>query len=243
MDLVLHKFRPLYGMPSASPFGVKLECYLRMASIPHTTRLIGGRPRSATGKGPYIERDGEFIADSGLIIAQLEKERGHPVDGRLTLAQRGESLAFQRMMEEHLYWVAVYARWIDPERRSEIVGYIHALLRLPRPVATVVEMIARRTMRQSLHRQGLGRHPPETIWAMGAADIQALAHWLGQKQYCFGDTPTVVDACLYAFVGCLIGTPWEFPLTEVTRRHGNLVAHAGRMHTRYFPELKPLPGL
>ena len=43
--------------------------------------------------------DGKIMADSGLIIDHLERTNGHRLDGRLTLAQRAESLAIQRMLE------------------------------------------------------------------------------------------------------------------------------------------------
>ena len=88
-----------------------------------------------------------------------------------------------------------------------------------------------------LRGQGLGRHAPEVIWQMGVADIQALAHWLGNRHWGFGEEPTTFDACLAAFVGNIIRTPWNNPLTTATLKHASLVAHFERMMARCFPEL------
>ena len=106
--ITLYQFPVRGGLPNPSPFCMKLETYLRMADLEYEVRAVL-RPGSRTGKCPYIVIDGETLTDSSLIIAALESRFGHRVDGKLTLAQRGESLAFQRLLEEHLYWVSVYA--------------------------------------------------------------------------------------------------------------------------------------
>lgn len=237
MSIVLYQYKPLYGMPNASPFCIKLETYLRMAMLEHRVVAIGGRNKSPTGKAPFVEIDGKLMCDSGLIIDHLERAHGHIVDGRLTLAQRAESLALQRLMEEHLYWVLVYARWVDPDHAAEIRTYIAQLIPLPWPMSVLVRTMIQRSIRATLHHHGIGRHAAETVWQMGAADIQALAHWLGNRTYGFGDGPTVFDAALFGCIGAIISTPWDFPLKTVALKHGNLTAHCARMKAQFFPEL------
>jgi len=234
--IVLHQFKPMYGTPNPSPFCIKLETYLRMANLPHRVEIIRGRIKSSTGKAPYIEEDGKLIADSGLIIDYLERKHGHPVDGKLTLAERAQSLAFQRLMEEHLYQVGVFARWVDPVRKAETSSYVLTLIGLKGVVGKIVMPLIRRGIRKSLWHHGLGRHPDATIWQLGIADIQALGHWLGNRSWGFGDAPTVFDAVLFAFVIAIIRTPWEFPLKTETLKHRNLVDHCTRMQAKYFPE-------
>jgi glutathione S-transferase len=94
-------------------------------------------------------------------------------------------------------------------------------------------------MKKALRNQGLGRHPPEIIWALGIADIDALGHWLGNRPWGFGDKPTVIDAVLFAFIASITHTPWDFPLKAHTLKHRNLVDHSARMLKTYFPELAP----
>ena len=216
---------------------MKLETYLRLAGLAHEVVDVRGLGKSPTGKAPFMEIDGRMMSDSGLIIQHLEAAHGHPVDGKLTLAERAQSLAFRRLMEEHLYWVAVYMRWVDPATRRDWQPHLEALLSLSPFVGKIVNRLAARGIMKSLRKQGIGRHPAETIWQMGIADIQALAHWLGNRPWGFGENPTTFDACLAAFVGNILRTPWNNPLTAATAKHGNLVAHFERLMARCFPEL------
>jgi glutathione S-transferase len=235
--IVLHQFAPIYGLPNPSPFCVKLETYLRMAGLPYRVVTITGRIKSATGKAPYVEIDGRLMADSGLIVEHLERNHGHPVDGRLTLAERAQSLAFQRLMEEHLYQVAVYARWIDPAHPAETAAYARQVIGLRGVWGRIVPPLVKTNIRKALWHHGVGRHPDATIWQLGIADIQALGHWLAARPWGFGDKPTVFDAVLFAFVSAIVGTPWDFPLKTATLKHRNLVDHSQRMMASYFPEL------
>lgn len=232
--ITLYQFPRLGDLPNPSPFCIKLETYLRMAGQAYEARAVL-RPGSSTGKCPYIVIDGETLTDSSLIIAALESRFGHPVDGKLTLAQRGESQAFQRLLEEHLYWVAVYGRWVaqPPKLRRAFLED----LGVPGVLSGIAAWSGRRGYKKVLKAQGLGRHPPEVIWQFGISDLQAVAHWLGNRPFAFGETPTILDACIFAFVGVIIRSPWDNPLRNAALKHRTLVDHFTRMLARYFPEL------
>ena len=73
MSVVLYQLKPMFGLPNPSPFCMKLETYLRMAEIEHQVVAVTNLKGSPTGKAPYIEIDGQAMADSGLIIAHLER--------------------------------------------------------------------------------------------------------------------------------------------------------------------------
>ena len=236
MAVTLYKFGPAMGVPDPSPFCFKLETYLRMAGIESTTSLDRGK-KAPTGKRPFIvDDDGTLIADSGLIIAHLEFKYGHPVDGKLTLAERAESLAFQRLMDEHLYWTIVYGRWLDPAGVPHWTPFMKELLGAAKPLFALAKPIVQRIVWRQLNGHGMGRHSPETIWKMAITDIDALAHWLGQREWGFGGQPTVFDAALSSYVGEIVSQPWESPMATQTRKHRNLVNHFERMMKRYYPE-------
>ncbi len=237
MAITLYQYRRSMGLPNPSPFCMKLEMYLRLAKLDYTVEFLSGRAKSKTGKAPFIVVDGKTIADSGLIIDHLERSHGHRVDGKLTLAQRGESLALQRMMEEHLYWVMVYGRWLDPEHEADCAAYIKDVTGIPGFLYPIIAPLIRRGLGKVIHGQGLGRHDRETIYQFGIADVAALGHWLGQRQFGFGDTPTTVDLCMAAFIGNIVRQPWSNPLRVATAKYGNLIAHFERVLAATFPEM------
>lgn len=47
----------------------------------------------------------------------------------------------------------------------------------------------------------------------------------------------MVDTVMAAFIGSILKTPWDNPLTAATRKHTNLAAHFERSMSRCFPEL------
>src|ERR1700751_4978957 len=154
MAITLYQFKPQVGLPNPSPFCMKLETYLRMGGFEHTVVTLKGRPASPTRKAPYITLDGKLITDSGLIIDHLERLHGHRVDGKLTLAQGSESLALQRMMEEHLYWVMVYVRWVGPDAERETYKYVKQLTGIPGFVYPILSPLLRREIRGTLRAHG-----------------------------------------------------------------------------------------
>ena len=72
------------------------------------------RPRAApTKKIPYIDDGGTIIGDSGLIVDHLKKKYGDALDAKLTADQRALGHLLRRTLEESLYFVGLYARWVE----------------------------------------------------------------------------------------------------------------------------------
>src|SRR5207245_8061493 len=57
----------------------------------------------------------ESIADSTFIRAHIEGKYNFDFDAPLNLQQRAQAWAFERMIEHHVYWALVGARWVDAE--------------------------------------------------------------------------------------------------------------------------------
>ncbi len=71
---------------------------------------------------------------------------------------------------------------------------------LPPSARPLAKWFIRRKIAKSLWAQGMGRHRPQEIDALGVRDIEALSTLLGDKPYLFGDTPRGADATVFAFV-------------------------------------------
>lgn len=232
--IILHQFDPVFGLPNASPFCMKVETWLRMAGLPYQAppmhmQTLGKAP---AGKLPYIEDAGQVVADSTFIIEHLKAKHRITLDDWLTPAQHAQALAFQRLLEENLYWAVLYSRWVEPQgwalTRPAFFG------KMPAPLRWFVPLLARRGMRQQLHGHGMGRHSAAAIASIGQRDITAVAEFLGDKPYFMGDAPCSLDACVYAFMANILWAPLDHPLQRHARQYPQLQAYCERMKARYW---------
>jgi glutathione S-transferase len=223
--IVLHHFGDTFGF-DPSPFCLKLETYLQLAG--HPFRKTRGDVRKAPKrKLPYIDDGGRIVADSRAIIDYLKATYGDPLDGQLTPLQSAEMHAWQRMIEESLYWTIVYSRWIDQEGWAAFAPRVFGFL--PPPLRWLVPPLLRKRVARTLDGQGTLRHSKDEIYAFGGRDIHALATLLGDRPYMFGDKPTSLDASATGFLVNILQAPLETRLKTDTAQHANLVAYTQRM--------------
>lgn len=237
--ITLYTFGPMFGLPDPSPFVMKAETLLKMAQVPYRADT-GGFSKAPKGKLPYIQDDGVIVADSTFIRWHLEKKYSVDFDRGLDPAQRATAWAFEKMIEDNLYWVLVHDRWADDTNFSK--GPKRFFDRVPAPIRPVVVAMIRRKVRGALHGQGLGRHSNEEIRALGEKSINAIADFLGSKAFFFGAEPTGVDATVFAFVAGLLCPHFTSPTRTATEGHENLRRYVGRMTARFYPDLKELAG-
>lgn len=231
--IILHTFGANFGLPDPSPFVTKAEVLLKMSGLDYTT-TTKGFTKAPKGKLPYIEDDGEIIADSMHIRWHLERKHGIDFSPGLTEQQKAMSWAVERMCEEHLYWAVVYERWCDdanfdkgPRKFFDVVP---AVLR-PLVVAKV-----RRDVKRSLWGHGLGRHTAQEITAHAAADLKAISDVLGENPWLMGANPTAGDATTFAFVASAMAEHFQGPVGDAARAHANLIAYRDRGMNLWFPE-------
>ncbi len=230
-------FQPPPGLNSAnpSPFCIKLEVLLKMAELPYEIVIEVDPRKGPTGKIPFIETDGKMMGDSGLIQDYLEEEKGASFHANLSEIDLAISLSFTRLIEEHLYWAVVYSRWMEDENWVVLKDMFFS--KLPIPLKWFVPNVARKQLLQGMKGHGIARHPRETIYAMAADDLDALAAFMGDKKYAFGDEPTALDATMYGVLSSIIDADFDTAIKRSALTHDNLIAYTARMRKRYFPEL------
>jgi len=163
--ITLYTFGPAFGLPDPSPFVTKAEVLLKMAGVPYRTDTTGFN-KAPKGKLPYIDDGGAIVADSTFIRMHLEKNYGVDFDKGLSPAERGVALAFEKLCEDHLYWVGLHARWIVDANFNK--GPRTFFDNVPAPLRPLVVAMVRRQVRRNLWGHGMGRH---TI-----AEMEQLAH-------------------------------------------------------------------
>jgi glutathione S-transferase len=229
----------MFGLPDPSPFVMKAEVLLKMAKVDYRTDA-GGFSKAPKGKLPYIDDDGTIVADSTFIRWHLEKKYRVDFDQGLDAAQRAAAWAFEKMIEDNLYWVLVHDRWADDNNFRK--GPRRFFDRLPAPIRPLLVPMIRRKVRGALHGHGMGRHRQEEIQALGKRSIDAVADFLGEKPFFFGANPTGVDATVFAFVAGLLCPLFESRTRAAAEQRDNLRRYVGRMAARFYPELGELAG-
>ena len=226
-DIVVHQLPGAWGLPSISPFCLKLETYLRLVGLPFRTVVDATPFRGPKRKLPWIEHEGRKIGDSGFIIEYLEERFGCAPDARLTPAERAIAHALRRLIEENLYWVLVYDRWAVGENWSSFRDVV--LGGVPRPLRPLLAPIARRGVLKQLAGHGIGLHTPDEIHAIGLRDLGAIADFLGDKPFLMGDSATSVDASAYGLLANVMNVPISSPVKEAALKRGNLVRYVERV--------------
>lgn len=232
----LFQYPAAFGLSSPSPFCAKAEVLLKMAGVDYEDVRVNDPRKGPKGKLPAIEVDGRMIGDSELIRYEIERRTGFDFEPGLDEGQKAVSHAFARMIEERLYWVIVYGRWMDDDAFGVIRSTFFASM--PPVVRSIVPIVARRQVRGYLHGQGLGRHSREEIMAFGLRDLAALATQLGGKSFMWGDEPTYLDATAWAHLHNIAAPKHDAsPLRQAVRADERLMAYVERGRERWFPEL------
>jgi glutathione S-transferase len=237
--ITLYSFGPGFGLPDPSPFVTKAEVLLKMAELPYRTDTTGFK-KAPKGKLPYIDDEGKIIADSTFIRWHLEKKYNIDFDRALDPEERAIAWAFEKMMEDHLYWAVVHARWMDDANFAK--GPATFFRGVPAPIRPLVLAMIRRKLRRMLHGQGFGRHSPDEIVALGAQSIDATAAFLGAKPFMMGSEPTGLDATAFSFVAGALCPLFDTPLRTAAERHENLKRYVGRMTARFYPDQAEIAG-
>lgn len=225
-SVVVVQFPDLLGR-NLSPFGLKLEAWLRLAEIPYTIEPSVDLRRAPKGKLPYIRDEGRIIADTTIIIEYLKHTRGIDPDAGLSPREHAEALALQRLLEEHLYFAIAYSRWIDEAGWRTFGEAIFG--ERSRLVRGIGGFYLRDRVRRMLKLQGMGRHGPHEIYAMARADLKAISDYLDDRCFFMGERLTTIDAIAYGFLANIIQVPIETELKRAALHFPNLVTWCDAM--------------
>ncbi|KAF0045023.1 hypothetical protein F2P81_001552 [Scophthalmus maximus] len=207
--IILHQFsRPKNGVPSLSPFCLKIETYLRMVDLPYQNYFDG--KLSPQGKMPWIEYNHVQASGSEFIVDFLEEQLGVNLNGNLTPQERAVSRAVTKMVEEHLYCDTL--KWLLSHLNGSVV-------------------------RREMYGHGIGRFSREEVYALMEKDMRTLATLLGDNKYFMGSKMSTLDATVFGHLAQAMWTlPGTRPEQLIKGELINLAMFCERMRRRFWPE-------
>jgi glutathione S-transferase len=230
--ITLYGYGPGWTVQCISPYVTKVANYLELAGLDYQIKpgqVFALKSTTPYGKLPVIEIDGQTVADSTDIIKYLEANSAHPLDAGATAAEKATMLAFNRMLDEHLYWAAVIQpRWREQANWERYIPIIVGGAAVDDSLRNMLEEF-RRMILAEFDGQGMGRLPAGKVYERAAADIAALSDFLGDKAYFMGDVPRTIDANVLSHLKHIVDSPFDFPTKEEVRSKANLMSYIARL--------------
>lgn len=223
--ITLYQYSPKWGFNS-SPFCLKIELMLRLYDMPFEIVDDFTKWKSPKGKLPTIEDEGAVIADSEFILEYLETKYGKSLNAGLTDYEKGICYAYKKMIEEHLYWIALYVRWFDEEnwkitKQAYFGGY---------PEEVVNQVYAK--TKRDFQGTGLGLHSKEELMKIGIKCLNSIYNLVKHKKshYIFGDAFTEIDVIIYAFLIQITNAPMPSALKDHIKKLKELDDYISFLH-------------
>lgn len=227
-----------FGLPEISPYVTKTEVHLRMSGLAYVKEAAPPQ-MSPKGQLPWLDDDGELVADSHFVRLHLERKYGVDFDEGLSVAERAQAWAIERMVENHLGWTLAQVRWLIPENYAK--GPAKLFSALPPAMQEDMRRDIQARMAESLRAVGIGRHTDEEILGLGVRSLAALSALLGGKPFLMGARPTGVDAVCFGVLAGLMIPFFDAPLRDRAMSFGNLAAYVDRMMAGVYPEFAWTP--
>lgn len=232
--ITVFNFAPAWGLPTPSPFGLKLEAYLRFANIAYECEFVQRPVNSPKGTVPWIRDNDLELADTGFIIEHLQQVHGDRLNDGLTVTQLATAHAVRRMVEENLARIIGYTRWLTDENwpATREVGFGA----MDEPWRSNISAKARERIRENMHLHGIGRHTPDEVQSIGLQDVKTIEKLLADSTFLFDNRPREVDASVFGILAQYIIPPLQCGISDYARNSKTLTRYCENILAKYFPD-------
>jgi len=237
----MYQFSRTPVIPSLSPFCLKVETWLRLVGLKYENIEHRNKFRSKKGLLPFVEVNGEEIADSAIIIRTLGEKFNTDLDAGLSAEQKLISHANISMIENHLAWVtkAVFKTPEDWVKALKIDVKTLSPYPFPAPIINFIMKRKWKLVAKKVRAHGIGVHKPEEIQEFGQNDLKVLSDLLGDKDFFFGEKPSTLDVVAFANLAQLVYMDAEVKIglrDYLLESCSNLKAFCDRVKERAFPD-------
>ncbi len=232
--ITLHGFGAAFNLPDPSPFVTRVELLMRVSNIEYqridSARNLQKAPKS---KLPFIIDDGKMIADSVFIADYLRSNYDVRLDDWLSNEQAALAQLLSKSLDENLYWVIVYSRWVLdevwPNIEAEFFGSI------PFPLNKIIAWSARSSTCKKIKSHGIGQHSQDEISTIAHASWKSLSTLLGDKPYFFGEKISSFDITAFSMLSAFTLIDLDTPFNDDAKAYKNLVDFTHRIAKEYYP--------
>ena len=152
---------------------------------------------------PWITHKGKHISDSQAIIEYINDEfKIDDMNGHLSDTQKYISLSYRLMMEDALYFIINYRRYIDVNAKGvrNHVFYLGSWLGNKGLMVKMIKNSFVKYIEKQLFAQGISRYTVDGVYKRGDQIILSIMGYMGNNKYFFGDKISEIDIIIYAFL-------------------------------------------
>jgi len=229
----LYGFGQALGVVDASPFVVKVDLFLKLAGIEF--EYIGDfnqLKKSPKRKFPFIDDNGKKVGDSAFILKYLTDKYDIKLDDHLNETQKSQAALYAKALDESLYWCLVYSRWVKEDTWPLL--YEAFFSQIPLPFKWIMPGIIRKDVKNTLKRQGYGRHSDTELLSIADEHFSALSTLLGENDYFFGEQVSSFDAIAYAALCEFISVDFPNNFNQQARKYDNLIQYCHRIEAQHY---------
>jgi len=190
------------------------------------------RPFSSKGKCPWITYNNQDVADSSMCIDFLKNVTNVDMNGHLSESDKAIARAFQKLVEEELFWVLALWRWIYDKEDTVVKQMGNGKVK-----SFFIQKMFQSRVKGYAHGHGIGRHSQSEVMKIGEDDIKALGDFLGTKKYFMGDKASEVDCTIFGLLAEILYTSPTCPLTVfIKEKYTNLAEYCDRFKAEFWSD-------
>lgn len=228
-----------WGLPSVDVHCLEVMTYAKFSGTPLKTKITNNPFKTPHGSLPVFQHENECLTKFGEISAYLRKNN-HTADFELSPKQCAEAFAYSHLIYEKLVPALQFVWWIDSKNFIEFTRPLYAKL-LPFPLNFYYPGQYEKHAKQlamSLYPEEDDLSVIETaVYRQADECLCLLATKLGEKEFFFGQSPSSLDAVVFAHLAPLLKAPLpSAALQNHLKACTNLTRFVGRVLQRYFPK-------
>jgi len=233
--VIVHMYPRHEKCANVSPFGLKLETWLRLHDIKY--KPDHDCPSHAeTSKSPWISYNGDEVTDSQLIIEFLTEKLGLAKAEAARPEDRVVSRGLRAILEDNLNFCRSSEMFIfgDPE---DLAGYLPTFFAMNKAINKFVTKRVVKMIGNQPKAQGIGRLKKDEVMKMVEDDLETVSLALGEKPFVLGNEASEIDAVLFGFLACIMYLgPLNHQIPKILDKFSNLKAHTERMKEKLWPD-------